>query len=485
MKDDQGREYRLEALPKAHAVKQPDGSLRTVWGIPVDLGREDAEFFYIKVYRVGPPPAAPTAPPRTSATAATTPLPAEIARIVFDDWSEGLPSAGQWREGVAVADLTGDGRLDIVAGPARKTLRAPSVFTRGAAGWTRATVTMPAVPYDYGDLSVAPATQGQPALVVLGVHLKGLIALEQQGPTSFADASVGLPRASRGDESVFSSRSVLTLDCNGDGRTEIVALGEGPRLGASRGSPGEGLGLAVFSRAATGRWAMQRADVTRGLHGGGLTVGDIDGDRHLDLALAPAQLGQREVVLRGDGACGWTPERVDALWPRAYVTAVALGDLDGDGRAELVAGTTRFEETAVWGHLDVYSRSATGAWTRGAALARVEGRARFEGVAIVDLDGDGRVDVAALGPEGQVLAFLGDGKGGFVRNTTSAPAPGRCAASALTTGDLDGDGRPDLVVTYAQERSGGQDPAECPSEGAIRVWRTAGTPAALRTPARD
>src|SRR5258707_1200039 len=42
------------------------------------------------------------------------------ASLTFQPFGAGLPTSGQWREGFRLADLNGDGQLDLVHGPARK-----------------------------------------------------------------------------------------------------------------------------------------------------------------------------------------------------------------------------------------------------------------------------------------------------------------------------------------------------------------------------
>lgn len=480
--DEQGREYRLEALPKAHGRPIAPGRIRTVWGIDVDVAREDDTSYFVKVYRVDTPvqvsPGAPgaTRPDRVpSAPPPDEPLPPASERLSFEDDSSGLPTSGQWRDGLVLADLTGDGRPEIVSGPARKTLGRPVVFVRGQDGtadWQRwRDASFPARPYDYGDVAVATSEVDGTATTVmaLGVHLRGVMALRATQPGQFTDASDGLPFVTRLDDSVFSSRAIALADCNGDRRPDLLAMSEGPRLMGGRQAIASPYGLATFAGRADGTWASPTfAGERDGVFGLSLTVGDVNGDGRIDVAFAPGTLGERALVFFGDGACGWRPETVGAVRPRAYVTAVAVGDVDADGRADLVVGYTAFAGDVVSHGVDLLRLAGTGEWRR-TALARTQGQGRVAAVAVGDLDADGRLDAAAIGPEGQLMVFVGDGRGGFTREEAAPAAAGGCTGSALTIGDVDGDGRGDLVAAFSRERSPGA-PDQCPSEGAVRVW---------------
>ncbi|MGV3518995.1 FG-GAP repeat domain-containing protein [Luteitalea sp.] len=479
--DAEGRQYRLESLPRAQGQKTSETRVRTMWGVEADLAREDTESFYIKIYKVtavAPPPAAAMPAPVTEA------LPDVVSRLRFTPMGTGLPAAGQWREGLVVTDVTGDGQPEIVAGPARKTLRAPSVFTRTGQAWTRATVVLPPRPYDYGHLAIAPASPGAPAVLAMGVHLRGMIALHLSGPSAFVDASDGLPFVQKATDAVFSSRAVVLSDCNGDGRPDLLALGEGMRPGA-RGSEAQvAMGLQVFTRAADGAWSARPPEgALRQVFGTRIAAGDVDGDGHVDLVIASGQYADGRVVFRGDGQCGFAEERLPVLWPHSFVTAVATGDLDGDGRADVVAATTRFEGRQAWAHLDVYRRATSGTWTR-VPLDRREGRLRFDAAAVGDVDGDGRHDVAALGPDGETTVYLSERSGRFVREKTRVASPGTCGGAALVVTDLDADGRGDLVAAYAQERSTSAD-GVCPSEGALMAWRSVSRQAGPRARGGD
>jgi hypothetical protein len=468
--DDQGRSYRLEPLPKAQGVKLEDGKIRTMWGVQADLAREDDEFFYIKIYKVGPAPRVAPVGPAPPATP-PEPLPPVSTRLRWTAFGQGLPTSGQWREGVAIADVTRDGRPDIVASPARKSLRPPSVFVRDAGQWRRADgVTFPARPFDYGDISTGDFDGDGVLDLALGVHLRGLMAMKGTAAGTFVDASAGLPFITRRDEVTFSSKAIELADCNGDGRLDIIALGEGPRLAGGRMPDAPDVnGLVSYVQQADGTWTATRSASAATVFGSSIATGDVDGDGRVDAVTGLATLGDQRVLHRGDGACGWETEVLSWVRPRSYVTAVAARDLDGDNRADLVLGYAEFAGTPTMG-VDVLRRGADGRWTR-RALARTAGRSRVEAIAVGDVDGDRSADVVVVGQGGAATIFLGDGRGGFTRERQVLPSPGGCEGGAAAIGDLDGDGLGDLVLGFSQEASA-LNPGACPGEGALVAWKT-------------
>jgi hypothetical protein len=155
-----------------------------------------------------------------------------------------------------------------------------------------------------------------------------------------------------------------------------------------------------------------------------------------------------------------------AAWEDVYTgaegAAVATGDVTGDGRTDVVMATTSFASNRYAGHLLLFAQRADGTLARPVVLPR---GARFccGDVAVGDLNGDGRLDVAAtLGANG-VETFLQRGgrlTGPVVVPTTSAATAVRISGGRLVItevgdagtpsspsvrADLDGDGRPDLV----------------------------------------
>jgi hypothetical protein len=490
--DAEGRTYRLEKLPKSQGQKIDDGHIRTMWGVPADLAREDDEFFYIKLYKVSkvaPPPAPPArkaAPPEAVAPTSQ--------RLRWTAYSDGLPTGGQWREGLALADMAKSGHLAIIVSPARKTLRAPVVFVHGDAGWARSpAIKFPSRAYDYGDVAVGDVNGDGVPDVVMGVHLRGLLALQSKAGASgeFEDASNGLPFQQRADTPVFSSQAVVLGDCNGDGKPDIVALGEGPRLPtATKADYAVATGIASFVREADGSWSRKNEAPNASLFGSGMAAGDVDGDGKLDLVIAPGTLGDDKIVFRGDGACGWQAESVDAVRPRSYITSVATAKLPATAKPgasvgdAVILGYTDFGADEPFFGIDLLTRNSDGHWTR-IALTREPGRGRIEALATGDLDGDGKPDIAAVDGEGTVTVLIVDGKGRFTREQQPLTNTAHCGGAGIAIGDLDGDGLGDLVVSFASEASP-MNPGVCPNEGALMAWKTAkaaGGPGATKSAA--
>ena len=263
---------------------------------------------------------------------------------------------------------------------------------------------------------------------------------------AFTATNVGLPGVA--------SSSLVCGDFNQDGRPDVLLTGsDGSFVPISQ----------VWQNDSAGQFTNRNAGLP-GLSSSAVARGDFDNDGRLDLVLTgfagvdansfPVYLSQ---MWRNRGNGTFTNLQVGL--PGVDTGAVALGDFDNDGNLDLLL--TGYSSTGAVAQ--VWRNSGQGTFTNiNAGLPGV----LYSSVAWGDLDGDGFLDILMTGtPNGfantaftQVWRNLGNGT--FALLITDLPG---VAQGAVAVGDLDGDGRLDIVLT-------GQAAA-----GAIsQVWRNLG-----------
>ncbi|MBL9105614.1 MAG: VCBS repeat-containing protein [Myxococcales bacterium] len=319
---------------------------------------------------------------------------------------------GAWRTGealqvgaaplaVVAGDLDADGALDVATADALGDTVTVVLGDGAGAGRAKNTWEVPAQPQG---LTVVPGVAPQ-----LGVLSPGTGEVTLLNPRTGERAGT----ATLHGATAVASETV-------DGAPRLVYGGDGHTAGLRR----EAVGLRLESV-----WALPIE------YGWAQTVADVDDDGADDVI---AIEGIEYTVKLVRGATGEVIAGPLELGSMQETPDVLTGDVDGDGRTDLVA-IVQAEAvvsvvTLVQGSPGVYGTTA-----------RAQIPAEFAGNGVLgDVDGDGRVDLLVNAGDGEALerrVLLGDGAGGWGAPSPMGPARGRSLAV-----DLDGDAYIDLVT---------------------------------------
>jgi hypothetical protein len=342
---------------------------------------------------------------------------------------------------LALGDLDGDGRLDIVAGSAHplSNIRDDSaIYLNSPAGFSETPSASfdPALSVALGDLDgdgrldLAVADPRGTSRVYMNRGLQnGALALAE--PVAFGPVNEDF-------------RSLALGDTNGDGLLDIV-IGSGT-------STGLGNQNAVLLNQGGGAFAggpidcAQRYTVCFGT-GFDLTtsvaLGDIDGDGALDIVVGNdgGDDAEQSAVYLGSGGGSFAPAYQELDPANPGVWRLALGDIDGDTDLDVV-----FINRSEGVPNGVFINNGDGHFALSTAYLLPDSNARS--LALGDLNGDGWLDLvignrSSEGLDGYFTVYLNTGRGGFV---PAGDYPTAIHAASMALGDIDGDGDLDLVI---------------------------------------
>jgi hypothetical protein len=234
----------------------------------------------------------------------------------------------------------------------------------------------------------------------------------------------------------FRPAEVEAVDLNGDGLDDLLVANQGePRIDAPAY-------LSVVLSAEDGTFAPERR-LFEGTAFAALAVSDFDGDGRPDLAEGRSDARRHEAGTvavhpgAGDGTFG-EATILDSAWRGG---CLAAGDLDADGKADLVETNAGSMATGSYGDgsMTIFYSRPGGDFARSGAI---QAGPPLCGI-VDDFNHDQRPDLAVLNWSHEISILLGSPAGSFqprVRFSAAGPIERFLAA------DLDGDGRPDLAA---------------------------------------
>jgi FG-GAP-like repeat len=324
--------------------------------------------------------------------------------------AESLPIA------VAIGDLNRDGKPDLTVGNVQSAF--VSVLLGDGEG-----VFAPYSDFATGGNSYSVAIgdlnrDGKPDVVTANGLANTLSVLPGNGDGTFGPF---------GDVPVGSyANAVLIADLNRDGAPDVAVANEfsgtvSVLLGNGDGTFGPGntfeTGAAPFA----------------------IAVGDLNCDGKLDLATANLESHTVSVLLgNGDGTFAPKDDFATGFEP----ASVAIGDLNADGRPDLAAANSNSKSLSYT--LSVLLNTTPPGTTPATFSPHSElPSERTYSVAIGDLNGDGKLDLATANLNPSISVLLGAGDGTFA---PPSDFPGWSCFKTVAIGDLNRDGKPDLAA---------------------------------------
>jgi hypothetical protein len=202
--------------------------------------------------------------------------------------------------------------------------------------------------------------------------------------------------------------------------------------------------LYILSNDGTGTLAIAH---TYTLGASGLAAADLNGDGNLDL-LAVEAAGYSVLLGNGDGSFQSPAFHSLANGAGPYSTVIA--DFNRDGKPDLAIPA---------GNQSVAVLLGNGDGTFQAPIYTFDGNG--VGLVSADFNGDGKPDLAAVGASG-IAILLGNGDGTFQTATFISTIT---SESVLFTADLNGDGKPDLITGGSEVFLGNGDGTFTPAAG--------------------
>ncbi|MGZ3864278.1 MAG: FG-GAP-like repeat-containing protein [Bacteroidia bacterium] len=338
---------------------------------------------------------------------------------------------------VAIGDIDGDGKSDLVVANTgtttvsvfRNTSTAGTISFAAKVDFTTGTAPQGVALGDLdgdGKLDVAVADNGTSRVSVYrNLSTVGTVSLSAK-----TDYTTGI-----------NPSGVVIGDIDGNGKPEIVTANSTANT------------VSVLRNTCTvGTISFgTKVDFTTGTSPFAVAVGDVDGDGKPELAVSNNGVSTvsvlRNTATTGTITAASFAAKVDfTTGTNPY--GIALGDIDGDGKPEIAAANSGAATVSV-----LRNTSTSGTVTAGSFAAKVDfatGTNPF-GVALSDIDGDGKIDMAASNSNATSASLLKNTatSGTITAGSFAAKVDFTTGAQpySIAVGDLDGDNKPDFATT--------------------------------------
>lgn len=320
---------------------------------------------------------------------------------------------------LAVADLNGDGKLDVVATNSENP--GLTVWLGNGDGTFQAATTIPLPGFSSLAYSVAVGDLNGDGIPDLALALSTTTGGGGQGAVAILLGNGDGTFQSPSEMSALGPAFAIRIaDFNRDGKPDLVV--------------GEWVGGEVFFGNGDGTFQSNGGLGTFDVASYSVAVADVNRDGWPDILLSNnSSFGLELVLSNGDGTFAFATEV--SAGPHELVWWIAAGDVNGDGNPDLITANAC---VATKCDLGVSVILGNGDGTFQPAVEYPAGRADAAGsVALADVNGDGHLDI--LYTDAGLSVLLGNGDGTFQQAQSYDSGYYGVAA------DVNGDGRPDVI----------------------------------------
>lgn len=247
---------------------------------------------------------------------------------------------------------------------------------------------------------------------------------------------------------------VGVADVTGDGHADLVSLGSSGSVNVFPGQSNLRFGDAVTSFHGT----MTLARAQRAGHDP-VALGDVTGDGRADLVTVNTDGNVYVYPGRSDGAFGDGVASFAGTFDNGFrdgdgLWIAGVADVTGDHHADLVAIHSNGNAYVYPGNANGKFSDATASFAGTMHLATIDGRGYIP-VGVGDVTGDGHADLVTVHTNGNAYVYPGTSSGAFVgpvpsfAGTLSTNQFGGSGHQIIGVLDITGDGRADLVTQYA------------------------------------
>jgi hypothetical protein len=316
-------------------------------------------------------------------------------------------------------------------------------------------------------------------------------------------------------------QGIYSVDMDGDGKPDmIVANGDANSISLYRNTSAAGATSFVLVNS----YPMSQSPIDYPV---GVTAGDLDGDGKPDIVIS--NINSTTIAIFRNTSTTGNISLATPVYSQASAgtgpLSVSIGDLNGDGKPEIITACPGLDGPSTYNTLTIYSNSSTpgnisfptsgqdlvlppGSFPETVVIGDFDGDGKPDlatedyyssfvsifrntsitngaisfavnqdfptgmnpnGLAAADLDGDGKIDLVTVNQTDQTISLLRNTTTGstfsFDPGTGTAPPTG-LGPQDIGIADLDGDGKPDLTVTNV-------------TDGTVSVFRNTGTSGSL------